>query len=75
MSRPKKHSLTLNGPRTRGSLEEEFWRAVRGIAEARGLPVNVLAAAREAERGPDTGLATAIRLYVLKDILTRLPPR
>ena len=74
MSRPKKHSLTLNGHRTSVSLEEEFWRAFRCIAEARGLPVNVLAAAIDADRGPDTGLATAIRLYVLKDILTRLPP-
>lgn len=75
MSRPAKHSLTLNGHRTSVSLEEEFWRAFRGIARARGLPVNTLAAEVDALRAPDTGLATAIRLFVLQDLQARVPPR
>lgn len=75
MSRPVKRSLTLAGHRTSVSLEEEFWRALRGIAEVRGLPVNALAAEIDAGRGPDTGLATAIRLFVLKDLQARVPPR
>ncbi len=65
-NRPKKHSLTLNGHRTSVSLEDEFWRAFRKIAEAESVPLNQLAARIDIERGSDTGLAGAIRLYVLR---------
>jgi len=63
--RPQKHSLTLNGHRTSVSLEPAFWRAFRDIAEARGLPYNKLAEEIDTARGADTGLASAIRLYIL----------
>lgn len=72
MSRPEKHSLTLNGHRTSVSLETPFWRAFRAIAEAEGRPLNALAAEIDAGRGAETGLATAIRLFVLKDLQDRL---
>lgn len=75
MSRPEKHSLTLNGHRTSVSLEAEFWRAFCGIARARGLPVNALAAEIDAARGADTSLATAMRLFVLRDLQARALPR
>ncbi len=65
-SRPRKHSLTLKGHRTSVSLEDEFWQAFRDIARIRDLPLNVLAAEIDAERGLETGLAGAIRLYVLR---------
>lgn len=71
MSRPVKRSLTLKGHRTSVSLEDEFWRAFREIAGSRGQPVNTLAAEIDAARGPGTGLATAIRLYVLRDLQAR----
>lgn len=64
--RPKKHSLTLKGHRTSVSLEDEFWDAFREIASQKGLPINVLAAQIDAERGMDAGLASAIRLYILR---------
>lgn len=63
--RPVKHSLTLRGHRTSVSLEDEFWHALRQIAEAEGKPVNVLAAEIDAQRGIDLGLASAIRVFVL----------
>ena len=66
MTRPVKHSLTLNGHRTSVSLEAEFWEAFREIAAARGQALNALAAEIDAGRGVDTGLATAIRLHVLR---------
>jgi len=66
MTRPEKHSLTLAGHRTSVSLEPEFWAAFREIAAERGLAVNALAAEIDAARAPDTGLATAIRLHVLR---------
>lgn len=66
MSRPVKHSLTLQGHRTSVSLEDEFWRGFRDIAAARGLTINALAAEIDAGRDPEVGLATAIRLAVLR---------
>ncbi|SHL58892.1 Ribbon-helix-helix domain-containing protein [Roseovarius marisflavi] len=65
-ARPVKHSLTLKGHRTSVSLEAEFWQAFREIAAQKGMPVNALAAEIDAERGVDIGLASAIRLYVLR---------
>ncbi|MEM9425365.1 MAG: ribbon-helix-helix domain-containing protein [Pseudomonadota bacterium] len=65
MSRPVKRSLTLRGHRTSVSLEDEFWRAFREIAEERDRPINDLAAEIDAARNLETGLATAIRLFVL----------
>lgn len=65
MGRPQKRSLTLKQHRTSVSLEDEFWRAFREIASEQGRPLNELAADIDATRGLDTGLASAIRLYVL----------
>ena len=74
MSRPVKRSLTLNGHRTSVSLEDEFWRAFRTIARDQGRPLNVLAAEIDTRRDMETGLATAIRLFVLKSLQERLAP-
>lgn len=63
--RPVKRSLTLRGHRTSVTLEDAFWIAFRDIAETRGLALNALAAEIDEARDLDTGLATAIRLYVL----------
>ncbi len=65
MSRPIKRSLTLRGHRTSVSLEDPFWQAFREIAEERGRAINDLAAEIDANRDLDTGLATAIRLFIL----------
>ncbi|MGH1353932.1 MAG: ribbon-helix-helix domain-containing protein [Thalassovita sp.] len=64
--RPVKRSLTLRGHRTSVSLEDDFWHGFRNIAELHGKPINVLAAELDAERDLETGLATAIRLFVLR---------
>lgn len=63
--RPVKRSLTLRGHRTSVSLEDAFWQAFRDIAEERDQPLNALAAEIDATRDLDTGLASAIRLFVL----------
>ena len=65
MSRPIKRSLTLRGHHTSVSLEDDFWRAFRDIADEKNTPINALAAQIDADRDLETGLATAIRLYVL----------
>jgi predicted DNA-binding ribbon-helix-helix protein len=64
--RPVKRSLTLKGHRTSVSLEDEFWAAFRAIAKEKGRPINDLAAEIDAGRDPGTGLASAIRVYVLR---------
>jgi predicted DNA-binding ribbon-helix-helix protein len=64
--RPVKRSLTLRGHRTSVSLEDEFWTAFRTIAKERGRAINDLAAEIDASRHPDTGLASAIRVFVLR---------
>jgi predicted DNA-binding ribbon-helix-helix protein len=69
--RPKKHSLTLRGHRTSVSLEDEFWRAFCDLAAAQNRPINALAAEIDAERGTELGLASAIRLYVLRQLTAR----
>lgn len=68
--RPVKRSLTLRGHRTSVSLEPEFWAAFREIAAERGQPINALAAEIDTERGTEPGLATAIRLFVLRHYRT-----
>ena len=63
--RPVKRSLTLKGHRTSVSLEDEFWRAFREIAQVKGMPINALAAEIDVARDPDVGLASAIRVFIL----------
>lgn len=69
--RPAKHSITLHGHRTSVSLETEFWQALQEIAAAEGRPLAALAAEIDAARTPDTGLATAMRLHVLRHFRNR----
>ena len=73
--RPVKHSLTLRGHRTSVSLEPEFWTAFRDIARAEGRAINDLAAEIDENRGAETGLATAIRLHILRRLTRRTADR
>ncbi|MEE9388875.1 MAG: ribbon-helix-helix domain-containing protein [Paracoccaceae bacterium] len=70
-TRPVKRSLTLRGHRTSVSLEDEFWQAFRAIATEKQLPINELTAQIDAERGTEIGLASAIRVFVLKHYQNR----
>jgi predicted DNA-binding ribbon-helix-helix protein len=72
VSRPQKRSLTLRGHATSVSLEPEFWSAFRRIAADRDMAINALAAEIDDARDPATGLATALRLFVLADLERRL---
>ncbi len=69
--RPVKRSLTLKGHRTSVSLEDAFWTAFRDIAAEKGQALNELASEIDAARDFDTGLATAIRLFVLEHYQSR----
>ncbi|MEM1274591.1 MAG: ribbon-helix-helix domain-containing protein [Pseudomonadota bacterium] len=63
--RPRKRSLTLRGHRTSVSLEDPFWDALGRIAAERNVSVNALVAEIDEARGLRSGLASAIRVYVL----------
>jgi predicted DNA-binding ribbon-helix-helix protein len=67
-ARPRKRSLTLRGHRTSVSLEDAFWDEFRRIAATRGQSVNDLAAEIDAERIMTSGLASAIRVFVLSEV-------
>lgn len=64
--RPVKRSLTLRQHRTSVSLEDPFWKAFLFIAKQQGKTLNGLASEIDETREADTGLATAIRVYVLE---------
>jgi predicted DNA-binding ribbon-helix-helix protein len=64
--RPRKRSLTLHGHRTSVSLEDPFWIAFVEMARAEGMSVNALAARIDRDRGVSSGLASAIRVAVLR---------
>lgn len=72
-NRPKKRSLTLRGHRTSVSLEDDFWRAFQEIAAERKQAVNALAAEIDETRGGDMGLASALRLFILRYYRERAP--
>ena len=61
-----KRSVTIAGHRTSVSMEAPFWEALREIAKARGTSVNKLITHIDAGRTPDTGLSSALRVFVLE---------
>ena len=67
-ARPRKRSLTLRGHRTSVSMEDVFWDEFRRIAAARGQSVNELAAEIDEERVMTSGLASAMRVFVLEEV-------
>ncbi|MAX73062.1 ribbon-helix-helix domain-containing protein [Alterinioella nitratireducens] len=73
-ARPVKRSLTLRGHRTSVSLEEAFWQEFRTIADEKHLSINELAALVDVERGVESGLASAIRVYILREVKARRTP-
>lgn len=72
--RPRKHSLTLRGHRTSVTLEDEFWQAFQDIAAMRGMGINALATEIDTQRGLDSGLASAIRVFVLNHYRVGVSP-
>ena len=73
-TRVRKRSVRIAGHRTSVSLEDAFWRELAELARHRGLSVNALIAAIDAERGGN--LSSAIRVFVLNSVrgATGRPP-
>ncbi|MEQ9448037.1 MAG: ribbon-helix-helix domain-containing protein [Rhodospirillaceae bacterium] len=65
-----KRSVNIAGHRTSVSVEEPFWTALRDIAERQYTSVSGLIASIDRKR--DGNLSSAIRLYVLRDLQSRI---
>lgn len=65
----RKRSITLKGHRTSVSLEPEFWAALENFAAADAVSLPRLIMEIDKARlaaAPPPGLASAMRVYVLK---------
>ena len=62
-----KRSVSIAGHRTSVSLEAPFWEALCSIAARRGVSVQALVGAIDADRR-DQNLSSAIRVFVLEAV-------
>ena len=63
----KKRSVNIAGHRTSVSLEEIYWEALKGLADARGLSINQLVVQIDAARS--VNLSSAIRVHLFEAAL------
>ena len=68
-----KRSILIAGHRTSVSVEDEFWKGLKEIAEQRHETLSHLIASIDAER-KHANLSSAIRLYVLEFYRDALDP-
>lgn len=61
----RKYSVSLHGHRTSFSLEEEFFSALKGIADARGQSLASLIVEVDDQRPDSYNLSSALRVFVL----------
>jgi predicted DNA-binding ribbon-helix-helix protein len=59
-----KRSIVFNGRKTSLSLEDEFWNALKEIADKQGMHISHFVAAIDGQR-EHANLSSAIRLFVL----------
>jgi predicted DNA-binding ribbon-helix-helix protein len=60
----KKRSVRIAGHPTSVSLEEEFWVALKAIAESRQISMNDLIGEIDATRG-ENNLSSTLRVFIL----------
>ena len=69
---PVKRSVEIAGHKTSISLEPLFWEMLNDVAARENLPLNAVVAQIDAERiqaETPPGLATAVRLWLVADLL------
>jgi len=70
----KKRSIKIAGHKTSVSLEEEFWEALKAVAELEGVSLNALVERIDAARANVAGaggLSSVLRLHVLSRLKAR----
>ena len=63
----KKRSVKIAGHSTSITMEDEFWSALKTIAEKQSRPLAAIIAEVDSARGP-RNLSSALRVYVLKSL-------
>ncbi|MBO5834322.1 MAG: ribbon-helix-helix domain-containing protein [Alphaproteobacteria bacterium] len=66
----KKISVSLSGHQTSITLEPEFFDTLKQIATARGISVASIINELDRTRAPETNLSSAIRVWVLQQVLS-----
>ncbi|MEQ8287071.1 ribbon-helix-helix domain-containing protein [Thalassospira sp.] len=66
----RKRSVTIAGHRTSFSLEDAFWQELVGIAERRDITMAELVV--EIDSARDGNLSSALRLFILRDLQSKL---
>ncbi|MBA4802255.1 MAG: ribbon-helix-helix domain-containing protein [Euryhalocaulis sp.] len=66
MTTVEKRSLSIAGHRTSIALEPEFWAALDDAAAADGRSMAGLITEIDEGRDPEQGLASAVRVWLLK---------
>lgn len=65
----KKYSITIAGHRTSVTLEPVFWEQIKNLADREKLSVNALV--EKIDKGRKTNLSSALRVYVLENLLNQ----
>jgi predicted DNA-binding ribbon-helix-helix protein len=65
----KKRSVEVSGCETSVSLENEFWEALRDIAQSQQMPLSAMLAVIK-DKYQQNNLSSAIRLFVLNHYRT-----
>lgn len=73
MSAIVKRSVSIRGHRTSYSLEQPFHDELERIAAQRGLPLSRLVGEIDEARPRDSNLSSALRVFVLEWLQSRLP--
>ena len=67
-----KRSVSIRGHRTSFSLEDEFWNELKAIAARREISTAQLVTQVDLRRSEEENLSSALRLFVLRDLKSRL---
>jgi len=67
----KKHSLMIMGHKTSLALEPVFWNLLRETAKKQGLSATALVTKIDSQRSPKETLASALRVYLVTDLIHR----
>ena len=65
-----KHSVVLSGHATSFCLEDEFWEALKEIAQQKGIAIRQLL--MQIDNAHTGNLSSAIRVYVLKEVKSEI---
>lgn len=68
----KKISVSLSGHQTSITLEPEFIDALGALATRYGKPVATIISEIDEKRSPDTNLSSAVRVWILQEMIQRI---